>query len=77
MLLVPNRIDRRTSSGRELKDALADMGEPVAPEIHYRTAFADAFNTGAWVGAYAPHSPAHKEMVTLAGCVLKRLEQLP
>ena len=76
VLLVPNRIDRRTSSGRELKDALADMGEPVAPEIHYRTAFADAFNTGAWVGAYAPHSPAHKEMVTLAGCVLKRLEQL-
>lgn len=76
MLLVPNRIDKRTASGRELKSALADMGEPVGPEIHYRTAFADAFNIGQWVGAYAPSSPAHREMKVLAGHVMKRLEEL-
>jgi chromosome partitioning protein len=74
--LVPNRVDRRTASGRELCDALADMGEPVAPEVHYRTAFVDAFNAGQWVGAYAANTPAHREMKALADHVLSRLEEL-
>ena len=76
MLLVPNRVDKRTASGRELRSALLEMGEPIGPEIHYRTAFADAFNVGQWVGAYAPSSPAHREMKLLAGHVMKRLEEL-
>lgn len=77
MLLIPNRVDRRTSSGRELRDALADIGEPVGPEVHYRTAFSDAFNSGSWVGAYAPNSAAHREMRALVDAVLERLEKRP
>ena len=73
-LLVPNRVDRRTSSGRRLSEMLAKIGEPVAPEVHYRTAFVDAFNAGEWVGAYARNSPAHREVTALVDDLLERLK---
>lgn len=73
ILLVPSRVDRRTASGRELGDALADMGEAVAPEIRMRTAFSDAFNVGACVGSYAAGSAAHDEMRALTDAVLGAL----
>lgn len=75
IVLVPNRTDMRTASGRELAGALTDMGEPVSPAIHARTAFSDAFNSGQWVGAYAPKSPAHDEIKALGNCVLKQLRK--
>ncbi len=49
ILLVPNRVDRRTTSGRDLPAALKDLGEPVGPAVGARTAFSDAFNVGQWV----------------------------
>ena len=76
MILVPNRVDKRTASGRELRTALADMGEPVGPDLHARTAYADSFNAGAWVGAYAPDSPAHREIRVLTDQVIKRMGEL-
>jgi len=33
IVLVPNRVDMRTSTGRELEAALRDMGETLAPTI--------------------------------------------
>ena len=75
ILLVPNRTDRRTSSGRALHEALTGLGEPVAPELRARTAFADAFDAGQWVGAYARNSPAHRETEALADAVLQQLRQ--
>lgn len=71
IILVPNRTDQRTASGRELASALKRMGEPVGPEIRSRTAFSDAFNIGQWVGEYAPRSKAHDEIKSLCACVLK------
>ncbi len=76
ILLVPNRVDRRTTSGRELAAALKDLGEPVGPGIGARTAFSDAFNAGQWVGAYAPHSRAHQDIVGLATRVRSMLRKL-
>lgn len=76
LVLVPTRTDRRTASGRELSETLADMGEPVAPEIRSRTAFSDAFNSGQWVGAYVPESPAHAEMQALSDFILKQVRKL-
>ena len=73
--LVPNRVDQRTASGRQLETALKDLGEDVAPAVHSRTSLADAFNMGAWVGQYAPNSPAHVEMQQLANHVLKLLKK--
>lgn len=76
LILVPNRTDKRTASGKELADTLAEMGELVAPEIRSRTAFSDAFNSGQWVGAYMPESPAHAEMTALANFVLKQIRKI-
>jgi chromosome partitioning protein len=71
--LVPNRVDHRTASGRDLHAALVDLGEDVTPDIHNRTVLADAFNLGEWVGAYAPNSAAHLEVQAMADHVLSRL----
>ncbi len=76
ILLVPNRVDRRTTSGRDLPAALKDLGEPVGPAVGARTAFSDAFNVGQWVGAYAPHSRAHQDIVGLAQRVQTILRKL-
>lgn len=68
-LIVPNRVDRRTSEGRELVDELTKLGEPVGPSLAYRSAFVRAFNTGDHVGAFAPGSPADLEVKALADAV--------
>lgn len=72
--LVPNRVDQRTVSGKQLRGALEGLGELVAPDIHHRMAFADAFNAGQDVGTYAPGSTAHSEMDALATFILKQLQ---
>jgi len=66
ILIVPNRVDKRTASGRELSTALADLEERVAIGLGSRTAFSDAFNAGEWVGDYARNHAAHKEIKALA-----------
>jgi len=76
ILLVPTKVDRRTVSGRDLAGALKDMGEAVGPDVGQRTAFSDAFNAGQWVGAYAPHSRAHQDIVGLAQRVRSMLRKL-
>jgi chromosome partitioning protein len=75
--LVPNRIDQRTASGRQLETALEDLGEDVSPGVHSRTALADAFNLGVWVGEYAPDSAADLEVQNLASHVLNLLGLKP
>lgn len=75
--LVPNRVDLRTSAGRQLVTALEELGEDVSPSIHSRTALADSFNLGAWVGAYAPQSAAYLEIVAVTSHILKLLGRKP
>ena len=73
--LVPNRVDVRTATGRELRDALDNIGEMVTPELRSRMAFSDAFNAGQWVGTYARNSAAYEEIRGLADYVLKKLRR--
>ena len=68
-LIVPTRIDWRTSAGRAIERALALFGEPVGPAIAQRVSFADSLGIGEWVGQYAPNSPAHQEIELLADIV--------
>lgn len=75
--LVPNRLDLRTSSGRQLVSALEALGEDVTPSVHSRTALADSFNLGEWVGAFAPGSPAHSEVIAVTDHILKLLGEKP
>lgn len=74
-MIVPNKLDRRTSEGRELVEELNKLGEPVAPPLAYRSAFVRAFNTGDTVGAFAPGTPADQEVKALADALTKTLER--
>lgn len=69
VMVVPNRVDRRTSEGREIVDELGKLGEPVGPALAYRSAFVRAFNTGDTVGAFAPGTPADSEVKALADAI--------
>lgn len=68
-LIIPNRVDRRTSEGREIVDELGKLGEPVGPALAYRSAFVRAFNTGDTVGAFAPGSLADSEVKAVADAI--------
>ncbi|RYC28903.1 ParA family protein [Lichenibacterium minor] len=70
ILVVPSRIDRRTSSGRDVVETLAALTEPVSPVISYRAVVADSLTSGDTV----PHdSPSGIEFAALADAVLTRL----
>ncbi len=66
VLLVPNRVDRRTTEGRDLVAELGKFGEPVGTALADRSAYVRAFNTGDTVGAFAPGSAADLEVKALA-----------
>ena len=70
ILVIPSRIDRRTSAGRDAVGTLAALTEPVSPAISYRTAVADSLATGEAVPA---DSPSAAEFSALADAVLTRL----
>ena len=72
-LIVPSRIDRRTSAGREIEGALKQFGEKVGPAIGQRTVFVDAFAAGQWVGEYAPRSKATAEVSALSRAIKRML----
>lgn len=73
VLLVPSRVDVRTSAGREIRAALKNLGEPVAPTIRQRAAHVDAFSAGQAIRDYAPASTAHEDFKALARRVRKEL----
>ena len=72
-LIVPSKIDRRTDAGRRIEEKLRSFGETVGPTVHQRTAFVEAFGTGQWIGDYAPQSPAHYDITSLAIAVKRIL----
>lgn len=65
-LLIPSRVDSRTTSGREIEAALKVFKEPIGPVIHQRAAFVDAFSSGQSIAQYAPQGDAHFDIATLA-----------
>jgi len=72
-LLVPNRIDRRRATGREIEAALHRLREPVAPAIMERAAFADAFGVTSWIGDFAPKSAGHHEVEAVVAIIRGKL----
>jgi len=75
-MIVPSRVDRSTSTGREIEKVLRRFGEPVGPALCSRVAFADSTAFGKWVGAYAPGSPAHREVHALVLAVRNKLGRI-
>jgi chromosome partitioning protein len=69
VLLVPCQVDRRTAEGRDIEKALQDMGERVGPAIGWRTAFGASDAAHDWIGAFAPLSRGHQEIIALTAVV--------
>ncbi len=74
VVLVPNRIDRRTLEGRQLVEEMQDYGETIAPPIGNRTAFVRAFSMGNSVGEFDPHGQGTREIGDLCDVVEQCLQ---
>jgi chromosome partitioning protein len=67
-LIVPNRVDGRTTYEKDLSD-YRQFGEPVTHPIHMRTAFSKGFDTGQWIGSPGMDAIALDEINRLADLV--------
>ena len=72
-LLVPSKVDRRTSVGRQARASLVRLGWQVGPALGQRAAHSDAFKAAKWIGAHAPGTAAHLEVHALVGAVEDQL----
>ena len=72
-LLIPSKVDARTTAGREIESVLREFDEAVAPAVGQRTAFVDSFGAGQWVGHYSPRSKAYADIKTLTRVVRRFL----
>jgi chromosome partitioning protein len=72
-LLVPSKVDRRTSVGRQARSALVRLGWQVGPALGQRAAHSDAFKATKWIGAHAPGTAAHLEVHALVRAVEDQL----
>ncbi len=68
LILVPNRVDRRTLEGQQLVDELNGFGEHVSPPIGDRAVFVRAFSTGFPISSWAGEL-AYGEIRTLTDLV--------
>nr|WP_157872648.1 ParA family protein [Bradyrhizobium sp. ORS 278] len=72
VLLVPNRVDRRTLEGQQLVAELQEFGEEIAPMVGSRSAFIRAFSLGQAMPDVAAGSPADHEIRVLADIVMRK-----
>ena len=73
-LLVPNRIQMNTASGRELRDVLQQWGPVSKATLCLRVAYADSVMHGAGINQFAPYSPGYQEIGFLAEEVMTLLD---
>jgi chromosome partitioning protein len=73
-LLVPNRIQMNTASGRELREVLKKWGPVSQATLCLRVAYADAVMHGTGINEFAPCSPGYQEIGFLAEEVMALLE---
>jgi chromosome partitioning protein len=72
-ILVPVRVDKRTTPGREIAAALKGLGEAVAPPLGSRTDYVMSAAAGLPVAEYAPRSIAAAEVKALAKFIRRKL----
>jgi chromosome partitioning protein len=77
VVLVPNRVDRRTLEGRQLFEEMEQFGETVARPIGSRFVFVRAFSTGVSVKNIDPLGLAAFELAKLADLVEQKLSEPP
>ena len=69
-LIIPTRIDKRTSAAKEAVTTLAALTEAVSPVVSYRAIVANSLSSGESV---ATETPSASEFAALADAVLTRL----
>jgi chromosome partitioning protein len=69
VILVPNRVDRRTLEGRQLIEELEQFGELIAPPLGNRYAFVRPFSIGHAVNMYQQDGADHRELAALCDLV--------
>jgi chromosome partitioning protein len=77
VILVPNRVDRRTLEGQQLEGELQTFGEMVGPAIGSRSSFVRAFAAGKSIAELAPGDVADLEIKTLCNLVIRELSKKP
>ena len=76
LILVPNRVDRRTLEGQQLVDELTAFGEYVSPAIGDRTVFVRAFSLGFAISTSAG-AAAYGEISSLTDLVERFVSAAP
>ena len=64
-MLVPSRVDRRTTMGRIIRASMTAFGLTIGPPIRQRSIHVRAFESGQWIGDQAPGSSALAEFRVL------------
>ena len=62
VMLIPNRVDSRTSEGKQLVDELVGFGEVVSPAVGYRIGFVRAFSKGYSIREMTNGREGHSEL---------------
>ena len=73
VIIVPNRVDRRTLEGQQLYDELRSFGETVSSPIANRSAFVRSFTTGQSVCDFAAGHPADLDIRGLCDLVVEAM----
>lgn len=73
-ILIPSKVDKRTSFGKEIQEALQGFGEPVSPAVHQRSIHVECFGLGEWIGSIAKTSEAYQDIHNMADAVLELIE---
>jgi chromosome partitioning protein len=76
LILIPNRVNRRTLEGQQLGDELTTFGEHVSAPIGDRTAFIRAFSSGLPISKWAGPA-AYGEIRSLTDLVERFLNSAP
>jgi chromosome partitioning protein len=75
VVLVPNRVDRRTLEGRQLVEEMESFGETVASPIGNRYAFVRSFSLGISAAQLDPRGHADRELSKLCDLVENSLNR--
>ncbi len=73
MVTVPTRVDPAFEEGAEILDALADLGEPVAPPLIYDIAFVRGFAAGTAVSSDGETSRAGHDVRKLSLFLMRQI----
>ncbi len=70
---VPTRVDPDHEEGGQIIEALADLGEPVAPALSYHIDFVRSFTGGTTVSALGEHVAAADEIKKLSFFLMRQV----